>query len=391
MISVNQAKSILQKHTPSAKSNILPLEKAIGLICTKDIHSPIAVPSFDNSAMDGYAISWDDQQEPWQVVSEVAAGDGEFHVLQKGQASRIFTGAPIPKGADTVIPQEWVERDGNQITFDKSSFTRGSNVRLKGAQTEAGGIILKKGALINPGGIGLLASVGIAEIPVYSPPKVAVIITGNELQELGKPLSFGQIYNSNGPVLQSYLNTLGVEEVQSTQAIDEPHELQKAIENSLANADILILSGGISVGDYDYVKTGLTKAGVEELFYKIKQRPGKPLYVGILGEKLIFALPGNPASVITCFNQYVKPSLLQYMGHKNSWQPTAKLPLAEPLKRKAGLTFFLKAKIENNQVHILTGQESFNLISFGAADCFAEVAEETEEMAAGSLINVYHW
>lgn len=167
--------------------------------------------------------------------------------------------------------------------------------------------------------------------------------------------------------------------------------MKKSIDEVIEKTEVVLLSGGISVGDYDYVKKALEIAGVKELFYKIKQRSGKPLYAGLLGKKIVFALPGNPASVIICFNQYVKPALLQYMGHHGPWKPTEKLPLAEPSRRKNGITFFLKAHIEIGLVYILPGQESFNLISFGVTNCFAEVTEETEELEAGSLINIYHW
>ena len=391
MISVSQAKEILQAHTPIGKSTPVPLEQSIGLICAEDIYSPISVPSFNNSAMDGYAIAWEDGRTNWELVGEIAAGASSIASLGIGKAVRIFTGAPIPQAADTVIPQEWIEKDGNHVRFDQTRFSKGSNVRLKGTQTESGNIILKKGSSITPGTIGLLASVGISQIPLYSAPTVALIITGNELQELGKPLSYGQIYNSNGPALKTYLKMLGIEKIQSLQVIDEPKELQRAIDTSLAAADFLILSGGISVGDYDYVKTGLAKAGVRELFYKVKQRPGKPLFAGLLNEKVIFALPGNPASVITCFNQYVKPSILQYMGHHNPWKADARLPLTQGLQSKAGFTFFLKAKTEHGEVHMLTGQESFNLIAYGSANCLIKVPEICETMEAGELIDVYHW
>lgn len=392
MISVNQAKDILKATVSAGEIKHLPLSKTLDLIAAEDIFSHIEVPSFDNSAMDGYAITWEDNLDTWEITDVIAAGNGNRHQLQYGKAGRIFTGAPLPKGSDTVIPQEFVHREGNLIRIiDKGKFQKGSNVRFKGAQTKIGEVILKKGSQITPGTIGLLASVGISEVPVFSPPKVAIIITGNELQELGNPLVFGQIYNSNGPVLMAYLQQIGIKSIFSFQAKDEPIALQKTIDEALEHADVVLLSGGISVGDYDYVKKGLENAGVKELFYRIKQRPGKPLFAGKKGKQLVFALPGNPASVITCFNQYVKPSLLQWMGHEATWKPSLLLPLANPIKRKAGLTFFLKAKIDKDEVHILPGQESFNLIAFGTADCFAEVTEETEELQVGDLISVYRW
>lgn len=391
MISVTEARAILEENIPLGPIKKAPLQKALELVVAEPLRSPMAVPSFDNSAMDGYAIAWDETQTHWELSDEVTAGDGKMHMLEKGKACRIFTGAPVPQGADTVIPQEWVTKDGNSITFDIAQFQKGQHIRLKGAQTKLGDPILDKGQFISPGAIGLLASVGIAEVPVYAPPSVGIIITGNELKNLGEPLDFGQIYNANGPVLEVYLRKLGIKEIQQYEAKDEPELVQAAIDKALANHDIILLSGGISVGDYDYVKAGLEKAGVRQLFYKIRQRPGKPLYVGKKANKVVFALPGNPSSVITCFNQYVKPSLLQWMGHSHPWKTSETLPLASPINRKPGLTFFLKAKVEKGQVHILPGQESFNLIAFGAANCFAEVPEEVEQLAVGDQIAIYYW
>jgi molybdopterin molybdotransferase len=391
MISVPEAKAILQENIPLGPIRMLPLNEALGLVVAVPLQSPMAVPSFDNSAMDGYAFSWDETQTHWELSDEVAAGDGNIHLLEKGKACRIFTGAPVPKGADTVIPQEWVTKEGNSITFDISQFQKGQHVRLMGAQTKVGDHILEKGQMISPGGIGLLASVGIAEVQVYAPPSVGIIITGNELKALGEPLDFGQIYNANGPVLEAYLRKLGIKEIQHYEAKDQPELIQAAIDMALATHDIVLLSGGISVGDYDYVKAGLEKASVHQLFYKIRQRPGKPLFVGMKANKIVFALPGNPSSVITCFNQYVKPSLLQWMGHSDSWQASDTIPLANPINRKSGLTFFLKAKVEKGQVNILPGQESFNLIAFGAANCFVEVPEEIEKLDIGDQVAIYYW
>lgn len=391
MISVNQAKNILKATVSAGEIKHLPLSKTLDLIAAEDITSPLEVPSFDNSAMDGYAINWEDNLDTWEITDVIAAGNGKQHQLQYGKAGRIFTGAPLPKGSDTVIPQEFVHREGNRIRIEKGKFQKGSNVRLKGAQTKIGEVILKKGSQVSPGTIGLLASVGISEVPVFAPPKVAIIITGNELQAPGNPLAFGQIYNSNGPVLESYLNKLGVQDILSYQAEDEPEATQKIIEEALTKADLVLLTGGISVGDYDFVKNGLENAGVKELFYKIRQKPGKPLYAGKKGRKMVFALPGNPSSVITCFNQYVRPSLLQWLGHTSAWSAHEVLPISNDFIRKAGLTYFLKAKVEHGVVHILNGQESFNLISFGSANCLAEIPEEIDQLKAGEKIGVYYW
>jgi molybdopterin molybdotransferase len=391
MISVKEAKSILSENIETGPVKRVPLEDAIGFTLAEDIHSPIDVPSFDNSAMDGYALTLDGNTSELKVSHIIQAGAAELPVIKTDEAARIFTGAPVPEGTDTVIQQELIERNGDLIHFDPSAIQKGANIRLKGSQNRKGDLLIEAGSLITPGTIGLLASVGIGEVKIYRSPSVAIILTGNELREVGTTLELGQIYNSNGPVLKTYLRQLGVTEIEVFKAPDKPEELQKSIDAALEKHDFILLSGGISVGDYDFVKEGLAKGGVRELFYKIKQRPGKPLFAGKKGQKLIFALPGNPASVISCFVQYVKPSLLQWMGSKTSWQPTAVLPISNNYSKKQGFTFFMKALMENGKVSTLTGQESFNQISFAVANCFVELPEDNEEVEAGTMVNVYSW
>ncbi len=391
MISVTEAKAILKQNIPQKNIKLLPLQSTVGLVCAEDLVSPIDVPSFDNSAMDGYALALDEGKATWQLEGEIAAGAKEIPTLASGKAVRIFTGAPTPKGADTVIPQEWIEIKDGKLTFDTENFKNGDHIRLRGAQTKTGDRIMQAGTQISPGGIGLLASVGIQHVPVFCPPSVGLIITGNEIKDIGQPLAFGEIYNANGPILTTYLKQEGIAEIETISVEDNAFMVRQSINKALANHDLIILSGGISVGDYDYVKEGLESAGVQELFYKIKQKPGKPIYVGKKDQKMIFALPGNPASVITCFNQYVKPSIKQWMGHQNSWEPSHILPLAQAVKTNPKLTFFLKAKLENDKVGILSGQQSFNLIAFSQADAFVEIPEGIDSLEAGEKVAIYTW
>lgn len=391
MISVQQAKAILQQHIPQRKTSLFSLDKANGMVCAEDVFSPMDVPSFDNSAMDGYAIAWEAGVHSWELAGEIAAGAKHTNLLPSGKAVRIFTGAPLPAGADTVIQQEWVSAEDNQITLQDQGIEKGMHVRKKGAQTRMGDIILSKGMLLTPGGIGLLASVGITQISVYAPPTVCILITGNEIKELGQALEQGEIYNANGPVLETYVRQEGIEKIEILKVRDTSEDVHHAIHTALSSHDMLIVSGGISVGDYDFVKGGLEAAGVTELFYKIKQKPGKPLFAGKKGEQLIFALPGNPASVITCFNQYVKPSIRQWMDKNPDWESKTLLPLATFFKKSASLTFFLKIKIVENKVVILPGQESFNLIAFAQADGFAELPEGNDFFDAGEAVAVYLW
>lgn len=393
MISVSEAKKILQDNIILGKTILVDLDKASGMYLSEDISSPIDIPFFNNSAMDGYAICWQEGNNRRTLLSQSKSKAGDIHELFLGEneAIRIFTGAPVPAGADTIIPQEWVKIEEGHLIFDPEKFRKGANFRGKGAQNKTGDLIAKKGSFISPGMIGLLTSVGINQVPVHATPTVGIILTGDELEEVGNLLGFGKVYDANGPVMKSYLQKLGITEIHIGKALDEPEKLQEKINEYLGKYDILILSGGISVGDYDYVKEGLRQAGVLELFYKVKQKPGKPLFVGMKEGQWIFALPGNPASTLTCFNQYVKPCIEAWMGKTEVWEPTGSFPLADKFDKSHGLTFFLKAKLEDGKVTVLPGQESFNLISYGTANCIAEIPEDVDFLEEGIKVKIYEW
>lgn len=390
MISVTEAKDLLAQQCQKGQISETFLQDSLDRILAEDVVSPIAVPSFDNSAMDGYAMRFDENRNSWEVITNIQAGDTAAKKLGDGEAARIFTGAKMPEGADTVIQQELIIREGNTIFYQHEKIRTGSNVRLKGSQCKAGEQILKQGTKITPGVIGLLASVGLKKVKIYAPPSVAYIVTGNELKEVGEDLTEGEIYNSNGPMLEALLRESGIEKISALRAADDKESLQQTINIALAKNDVLILSGGISVGDYDFVKECLETAGVEELIYKVKQRPGKPFYAGKKGDKWIFALPGNPASVLCCFVQYVNPCLNFSMGQEDVWSPDLQLPLAEDAQKKAGFTFFMKAKKEEGKVTLLKGQQSFNLQAFSTADCLVELEEEKDMIPAGTVVPVYY-
>ncbi|WP_111670126.1 molybdopterin molybdotransferase MoeA [Algoriphagus litoralis] len=390
-ITVSEAKTILKSLQIKGKTGLLSLQESLGKFTASAVLAPMDVPSFDNSGMDGYAIAWDESGEGREVVEVIQAGASTDFVLEKGTAVRIFTGAPVPQGADTVIPQEYITRTENMIFFDSTEFFRGANVRKKGAQCKVGWEVVPAGTKITPGTIGLLASLGIQEVEVCIPPKVALILTGDEIIELGNPLNPGQIYNANGPTLEAYLQQLGIGDLSIFRVKDEKSEVTRVISEALIDSDFVLLTGGISVGDFDFVKGSLEQNGVDQLFYKIRQRPGKPLFAGIKGEKLVFALPGNPASVLSCFIQYVKPCLLEWMGNPEAWSPPKYLPMEKDFDKKAPLTFFLKAKVVDGKIHLLPGQESFNLLPFGVADGLVEISQDIEHVEEGSLVAFYPW
>ena len=265
------------------------------------------------------------------------------------------------------------------------------NLRRAGSQCEQGQLILQEGTRITPGTLGLLASLGVEEVSVFAAPQVSIILTGDEVVEVGQALQPGQIYNANGPALLGYLSQLGISAVKVYKVKDDPNEVIRVIGEALASSDVLLITGGISVGDFDFVKEGLAENGVKTLFYKVKQKPGKPLLAGVKGSKLVFALPGNPASVLTCFMQYVKPSLGQWMGNPAAWEQARSYPLATNWEKQVKLTVFLKARLGAGIVEVLPGQESFNLLSFGSADGLIEIGEDQQALKEGTLLPFYPW
>lgn len=392
MISVNEAKKILSANIRTLPDERLLVTKATGRILSKDIIAPIDVPSFNNSAMDGYAFHYEPARNQYQITTHIQAGDAIKYILQKGKAARIFTGAPVPDGADTVIQQELTTVQEDQLTIAKhADFKKGANIRFRGAQCKSGEIIIKSHTVVTPGVTALLHSVGIAEISVFQQPNVKIIVTGNELIEPGKPLPNGMIYNSNQASISSYLTLLGITDFKSIHIKDSLEELKNEISSSLADSDVLILSGGISVGEYDFVYQALLEEGVKSLFYKVKQKPGKPLLAGKKGDEFIFALPGNPAAVVSCFNQYVKPTLLSLSGALDSFSCSAILPLSHDWEKKTPLSNILKARIKNGVVSILSGQDSFNLLPFADANAFVLLNENDMLKRKGDLVETYYW
>lgn len=390
-VAVQEAKKILQGISLAGDKVQLPLQKALGYWTASPIHAPMHVPSFDNSGMDGYAFAWADGGDSRQLAQVVQAGTFPDFTLQRGTAVRIFTGAPVPKGADTIVQQEWVRVEENRLFFELEKLTQGMNLRRAGSQCEQGQLILAEGTRITPGTLGLLASLGVEEVSVFAAPQVSIILTGDEVVEVGQALQPGQIYNANGPALLGYLSQLGISAVKVYKVKDDPTEVNRVIGEALASSDVLLLTGGISVGDFDFVKEGLAENGVETLFYKVKQKPGKPLLAGLKGSQLVFALPGNPASVLTCFMQYVKPSLGQWMGNPAAWEQARSYPLATNWEKQVKLTVFLKGRLVAGQVEVMAGQESFNLLSFGSADGLIEIGEDQQSLKEGTLVSFYPW
>jgi len=265
----------------------------------------------------------------------------------------------------------------------------GSNIRPAGSQLKKNEIALRKGHLLNPASIGFLASLGIDNIKVYTKPVISLIVTGDELVEPGKTLNPGKIYESNAPVLKSALEKEGVSKINILKSKDNFESVKKVFIKALATSDFVIFTGGISVGDYDFVGEVLKSEKVTKKFHGVKQKPGKPLYFGVKKDKFIFGLPGNPASVLMCFYEYVLPAIRKFQNRSDVNLPVLNLPLNNSANKKNSLTVFLKATADLKSVTVLEGQESYIMKSFAEANCFVVLNENDNNLAPGSLVEVH--
>ncbi|MCC6371741.1 MAG: molybdopterin molybdotransferase MoeA [Bacteroidia bacterium] len=391
MISVKEARQLIYGNAIEAIKKNMSLYDAGNYVLAEDVYSPINVPPFHQSAMDGYAFRFLDwkKNEALAIVDEIQAGAIGTDDYEVNTAVRIYTGAPIPKNYDTVVMQEKVRVDGKQLFIEDEQIRQGLNVRLSGSQTEQGSLALKKGTVISPGVAGYLAGLGFQKVPVFSPPKVCIINTGKELTPPGNELTPGKIYESNSYSLNAALLETGIKPSNILWCDDNQVQLTQLIQHQLSNCDVLILSGGVSVGDYDFVDRALANCGATCIFHKVKQKPGKPLYFGKRNNTLVFGLPGNPAAVLTCFYEYIQPLLNKLMGREEENRKNIVLPLAAPYSKKAGLTHFLKGKLSGTEVLPLNGQESYLMNSFVVADCIIELEEDKSNFEKGDLVEVH--
>ncbi|MBP6335102.1 MAG: molybdopterin molybdotransferase MoeA [Bacteroidia bacterium] len=391
MISVGDAKQLILKTCSQLERFSLELSSAHSYILSKDIFSQYTIPPFRQSAMDGYALCFSDLHkcESLLVVGEIPAGEIWTPPLQDQQALRIFTGACVPDTADTVVEQERVSVQGNNILIRKEGLVAGANIRPVGSQILSGELALPKGSKISPASIGFLASIGIGEVEVFRKPKIAIIITGNELQAAGTTLQSGNIFESNSSMLIAALKESEFYVECCLIVGDNESELEEATGNLLGTVDLIIFTGGISVGDYDLVRKKLNSAEFQNVFYKVKQKPGKPIWYGMQGRTKIFALPGNPAAVLTCYYEYVLPALRIMCGHSQPFLPQKQLNLKSAYHKKSGLAHFLKGRTEEGFVTILDAQESYKLNTFAKADCLIYVPEDKTSLAEGEIVEVH--
>ncbi|HYL89472.1 MAG TPA: gephyrin-like molybdotransferase Glp [Burkholderiales bacterium] len=376
--------------TPITDSEKMPVRAALGRILAQEIVPAINVPSHDNSAMDGYAVRFADIDKPLTEIGTALAGKPFGGTVGAGQCVRIMTGAVMPAGADTVVIQEVVKREGNRVIVPPGQ-KRAQNVRYAGEDLKIGVPVLAPGKYLRPAELGLIASLGIGEVQVRRKLRIAFFSTGDELASIGMKLKEGEVYDSNRYTLHGMLARLGVEIEDLGVVRDDPQALEAALHKA-AKADAIITTGGVSVGEADFIRQLMGKLG-EVLFWKIAMRPGRPMAFGRIGEAYLFGLPGNPVAVMVTFYQFVRDALLHLSGRQDDYAlPLLKAQALAPLRKVPGRTEYQRGVLFRDggewKVRITGQQGSGVLRSMAEANCFIVLEHERGAIKAGESVSV---
>ena len=394
MISVRDGQShILARVGAAVPPETVPVTQALGRVLAADVQAPFDVPPADNSAVDGYAVGSGDipsaGTRELAVAGDLAAGAVFTGTLAAGQALRIMTGAPLPAGADTVYPQEIVERTGERVRV--GPIAKGVNVRARGEDVEAGGIVIERGSVLRPQEIGLITSLGLWQLEVHRRPRVALLSTGDEVAEPGTPRRPGQIYDANRFTLRGSVEQCGGEVLDLGIVPDVREALVARLREAAAMADVVMTSGGVSVGAYDLVKGVLAELGTVD-FWQVAMQPGRPLAFGRLGATTFFGLPGNPVASLLAFMLFVRPALYQLGGRRRLFPPTWQARAMEKLGKKTGRREFKRGILSFRdgawEVRTTGPQGSGILSSMVAGNCLIVLEEDRGDVAAGELVTV---
>jgi molybdopterin molybdotransferase len=396
-MTVEQARQAIHRFLKPVDAALrVPIRQALGRVLAEDLISPVDVPAHVNSAMDGYALRFADLEPTGATLLSVAgtalAGNPFEMPLPAGAAVRIMTGAVVPEGADTVVMQEQATREGERVVI-ASGQRAGQNIRQRGEDLRKGSPALKQGQRVGPAELGLMASLGFVEVPVFRTLRVAIFSTGDELVNVGLPLGPGQIYDSNRYTLYGMVTRLGFECLDLGSVPDDPARLEHAFREAAAMADVVISSGGVSVGDADFVRPMLDRLG-EVLFWKIAMKPGRPLAYGRIGQSHFFGLPGNPVAVMVTFLAFVREALLKLAGvDPVPALPRLRVKTTTPLKKAPGRTEFQRGILSPDDsgewtVRSTGNQGSGILSSMSAANCFIVLPQHSGSVAAGEWVDV---
>jgi molybdopterin molybdotransferase len=384
MIELDEALAIVTRTPRDSAEAVVPLAEALGRVLARTVASPIDSPPFDKSAMDGFAVAADDDSAEFRILDTVAAGVAPGRTVRHKECVRIMTGAMLPPGSGRVIRKEYVEEKDGTIRLLRPE--QGSNVIRRASNLSRGEPLLEAKVLV-PQDIGILAASGLAEVPVAVPPESVILCTGPEIRPPGVPLGPGQIYNSNGPQLAAQLAAMRCPCRQAGTVTDEPAALSRALETALDTCGLLLLTGGVSAGDFDFVPGCLEELGAEILFHGVAVKPGKPTLFARRGGTWIFGLPGNPVSTFVIFEVFVRPFLYRRMGI--DWTPrTVRGTLGAPVRRKSTeRTEFLPVTVRRGVVTPVSFHGSAHLNALGGADGLIRVEKGVAAVARGTEID----
>ncbi len=397
-VSVEEALRIILDSVRPLSGESIPIMEASDRVLYDDVVADTNVPPLDDSGMDGYALiaadtagASRDRPARLEIVGEVQAGAStEGKEVTKGTAIRIMTGAPIPRGADAVIQVEDTEEEGGYVRVFRQA-TRFENYRFAGESIKVGDTILNRGDRLTSAKVGILASLNHNTVSVYRQPTVSIISTGNELADIGEDMQFGQIRNVNAYTLHAEVGRYGGLPLYLGIVKDTMADAREVFLKALGS-DVVISTGGVSMGKYDFVKDIFVDLGIDILFEWVKVKPGRPCTFGKKGDKLVFGLPGNPVSSLTSFIQFVRPALLRLMGATRINKPVVNAVLDEDIKKQAGKVFLLRGRftIRNNELHVVTtgNQKSSVLRSMSEANCLIVIPEDTTRMKAGERVAI---
>jgi len=394
---VDKAREVIARFlSPVTAHERLHVRASLGRVLAADVISPLDVPAHDNSAMDGYAVRHADLKADGDATLKVAgsafAGAPYEGRLEGGQAVRIMTGGVVPEGADTIVMQEHVKVNGDRVTIGPG-HRKNQNLRRAGEDLRAGGVAVARGRRLRPADVGLIASLGIPEVTVYRKLRVAFFSTGDELVSIGTQPKTGQIYDSNRYTIHAMLERLGCEVLDMGVVRDDPALLERAFTDAAQAADVVVTSGGVSVGEADFVKVLLNKLG-EVVFWKIAMKPGRPLAYGRIHGAHFFGLPGNPVSVMVTFYQFVRDALLALSGQSPvEALPTFKVPCTSSLKKAPGRTEFQRGILSRDAAGAwtvrVTGEQGSGILrSMSEANCFIILPTDQGNVAPGTLVEV---
>ncbi len=383
LLSVDEARRLILERVTPLPPEPLPLAEAAGRVLAEPARATVDLPPFPSSAMDGFALRAADAPGRLLVAARIAAGHPAPRALAPGEAMAIATGGVVPEGADAVVPIEVVTDDGE--TVEVPAVESGAHVRPRGGDIRAGDAVVGAGTILRPAELAALAAVGIAEVACARRPRAAVVTTGSELRRPGEALAPGQIFESNGVMLVAALASAGAVVEPQVSVADDEAEHREALERGL-DADVLVTSGGVSVGPHDLVRRIEHELGVEEVFWRVAVKPGKPISFGVRGATLVFGLPGNPVSSLVGFELFVRPALLALQGARQpgpSFQPGV---LGSSVRRNSERDEFLRARLRDGVLEPLAGQESHMIANASAADALVLAPRGEGALEAGSRV-----